>query len=357
MKNTLFLDATFSPELLENEETNKDESRNSIYLRFTTTAAANQKLQITVRSSVYEIPVASSTSYNYELLGQFWTAGGVTSVRITNDGFTSDYVYFTFPEIISSDAALQETEDNSREFYLQGKNEDVLEIKSATASYRNGIEYNITSLTRFVQFVFASRAETATGLLTMTATITCSGISAETFMRFHIRVNLIFDEIFIPTQTVKNGTYIVTLTYPVENIAQSDRNSIDIYLEMDEGNAQILQGAAIATLTGAGVVPSDKFIGLIELLDITTPFALTGDTPLMAEATEAIQTNLQIPVGANLSDTTAVLPISEPPISSSINEAMTIVGYGSAEERTLEDGETIRVTENGVDVRYTEQES
>lgn len=357
MKNTLFLDADFRPELLENEETTESETRNTIWLRFTTSDAANQKLQITMRSTLYEIPIAASTEHNYQLVGQFWPAGGVTSIRLTNDDFTSEYIYITFPDIISTDAALQEIEDGNQEYYLQGKTDDALEIKSATASYRTGRDYYIDSLTRFVQFVFASRAQQATGLLTLTATITCSGITDTAKMRFHIRTNLIFDEVFIPTQDVKNGTYIVTICYPVENIAQSDRNSVDVYLEMSEGLAEIKQGEAIATLTGAGVVTSDKFIGLIELIDITQRFAIQDGDLTIEPATESIQAATQIPVGGSFTEQVAEINLPEISITDTMTDTVRIVYYGGALERVLEDGETERTTEGGADIRYTEQES
>lgn len=357
MKNTLFLDDTFTPELLENEEALADETRNTIWLRFTTSAATNQKLQITMRSTLYDIPIASSREYDYQLVGQFWPAGGVTSIRLTNDEFTSEYIYITFPDIISTDAALQEVEDGNQEYYLQGKTDDALEIKSATASYRTGRDYYIDTLTRFVQFVFASRASQATGLLTLTATITCSGITDTAKMRFHIRTNLIFDEVFIPTQDVKNGTYIVTICYPVENIAQSDRNSVDVYLEMSEGIAEIKQGEAIATLTGAGVVTSDKFIGLIELIDLTQRFAIFDGDLTIEPATESIQAATQIPVGGSFTEQLAEINLPEISVTDTMTDTVRIVNYGAALERVLEDGTTERTTEGGTDYRYTEQES
>lgn len=357
MKNTLFFDDDFLPELLENEETTADETRNTIWFRFTTSAATNQKLQITVRSTLYEIPIASSTAYNYQLVGQFWPAGGITSVRLTNDEFTSEYIYITFPDIISTDAALQQTEDGSAEYYLQGKTDDAFEIKSATASYRTGRDYYIDTLTRFVQFVFASRTQQATGLLTLTATITCSGITDTAKMRFHIRTNLVFDEVFIPTQDVKNGTYIVTICYPVENIAQSDRNSVDVYLEMSDGLAEIKQGEAIATLTGAGVVPSEKFIGLIELIDITQLFTIPDGDLTIEPATESITPTTQVPIGDMFSETVAEIALPEISITDMMTDTVRIVNYGGSQERVLEDDETERVTEGGADYRYTEEET
>lgn len=355
MKNTLFFDEDFLPVLLKNEEADAQEMRNAIFLHFTTTAATNQKLQIVMRGAVYEVTLNSSTEYDYQLLGQFWATGNTTSIRITNDSFTSEYTFITFDEIISTDAALQEVEDEDRSYYLQGKEDKTIEFRSETASYRNGREYNITTLTRFVQFVFASKIAQATGLLTLTVTLNCSGITDEAIARFHIRVNLIMDEVFIPTQTVKNGSYIITICYPVDNVAQSDRNSIDVYLEMSEGNAQILQGAAVATLTGSGVVGSTKFTGLIECVDITNRFGVP-DEYTVETAEENIDFVVQVPVGADIGDDVPeIIAIPQITYIDDLADVVRVIDYEGAAQRILEDAETVRATEDG-DTRMTEDE-
>ena len=355
MKNTLFLDQEFNPVLLKNEEADAQDMRNAIFLHFTTTDATNQELQISLRGAVFTVELDPETEYNYQLLGLYWATGATTSIRLTNDDYTSDYVYITFDEIISTDAALQEVEDTPRSYYLQGKEEEALNFMSETASYRNGREYNITTLQRFVQFVFACKAQQATGLLTLTLTLICSGIDTEAQAVFHIRTNLIMDEVFTPTQTVKNGAYIISICYPVENIAQSDRNSIDVYLEMSDGSAQILQGAAIATLTGSGILGSSKFTGLIECQDITQRFIIPEEITCES-AEEEIQIATQIPTCATLEDEIpATLTIPQIALVDILNDAVRIVGYGGAEPRTLEDAETIRTTETG-DTRMTEEE-
>ena len=355
MKNTLFFDADFVPELLENEEAATDELRNAIFLHFTTSAALNQKLQITVRGALFEIALDAETEYDYQVNGIYWATGGTTSFRLVNDDGASEYTYINFPEIITVDAALQEEDVENNLYYLQGKEDKTIEFRSETASYTNGREYNITTLTRFVQFVFASKVAQATGLLTLTLTLNCSGITDEATARFHIRVNLIMDEVFIPTQTVKNGSYIITICYPVENIAQSDRNSIDVYLEMSEGVGQILQGGAVATLTGSGVLGSSKFTGLIECIDLTQAFAIS-DSIIVEGVTESLQIGSQLPVGATLADEIpAILEIQAPTLVDSLTDRARVVNYAGAAQRLLEDEETNRTTEDG-DIRMTEEE-
>ena len=355
MKNTLFFDDTFTPELLENEETVANETRNTIWLHFTTSDATNQKLQITVRSALYEIDLTAETEYNYQLIGQFWATGNVTSIRLVNDGFTSEYIYITFPEILSTDAALQEVDGGNREYQLLGKTSEALDLKADTAVYRNLREYNITTLTRIVQFVFACTQARTNALLTLTLTVTFTGITTETLVKFHLRTNLIMDEIFIPTQTVKNGSYIITICYPVENVSQSDRNQVDVYMEVGEGNAQILQENAIATLTGAGVQGSSKFTGLIECIDITNRFEIADGLTVIAPA-ESINISKQIPVGDDLTDTVTELSIAELPITDTMTDTVRIINYELDKQRVLEDGTTERVTEDAADYRYTERE-
>ncbi len=205
-----------------------------------------------------------------------------------------------------------------------------------------------------MQFVFASKVAQATGLLTLTLTLNCSGITDEATARFHIRVNLIMDEVFIPTQTVKNGSYIITICYPVENIAQSDRNSIDVYLEMSEGVGQILQGGAVATLTGSGVLGSSKFTGLIECIDLTHAFTIPDTIEVEAPA-ETLNIASQQPVGATLSAAVPLFNLPELQLIGNLVDAARVVNYEMAAQRLLEDGETNRVTEDG-DARMTEEE-
>lgn len=342
------------PVLLKNEEADAQEMRNAIFLHFTTTSATNPALQITTNGGLYEIDLQPNTEYNFQLAGVYWAAGGTTALQIVDDSGSSEKTYINFPEIITVDAALQEEDAENRVYYLQGKEEQEIEFKSETASYRNGREYNITTLQRFVQFVYASKAQQATGLLTLTVTLNCSGISTEATARFHIRVNLIMDEIFIPTQTVKNGSYIICICYPVEGIAQSDRNTIDIYLEMSDGNAQILQGAAVATLTGTGIVGSNKFTGLIEVQDITTLFEIPEpeDTEEVLEIVQALSGH---PVGGTFSETVPKLAIQSPPISDNLTDRARVVNYELAAARVLEGDTDSRVTQDG-DTRMTEEE-
>lgn len=354
MKNTLFFDADFVPELLENEEAATDELRNAIFLHFTTSDALNQKLQIVVRAALFEVDLEPETEYSYQLAGIYWATGGTTSLRLVNDDGASEYTYINFPEILTVDAALQEEDVDNRLYYLQGKEDKTIEFRSETASYTNGREYNITTLQRFVQFVFASKVAQATGLLTLTLTLNCSGITDEATARFHIRVNLIMDEVFTPTQTVKNGSYIITICYPVDNIAQSDRNSIDVYLEMCEGVGQILQGGAVATLTGSGVVGSTKFTGLIECYDISTGFSVP-EQENTDEIVESIQIGSSVPVGGSFSETVPTLAIQSPPLVDSLVDSARVVNYAPAAARLLEDEVDNRVTEDG-DTRMTEEE-
>lgn len=294
MKNTLFFDENFAPVLLKNEEADAVGMRNAIFLHFTTTASASQKLKITVRSQLTEIALSPSTEYNFQLTGEYWASGSTTSLQITNADLESGLTYISFPEIISIDAALQEQDVDNREYYLQGKQSEIDEIKTTLLIYKNGGEYNITSLQKIVEFFFLSRNDNSSALLTLTLTVICTSITDTAEIEFQFRVNSVFDLVFKPTETVENNKYIVTLTYPVEGISSSLNNHVEIYMKMSDGNAQILQGGAIATLTATGIASaSEQWNGLIDIVEritnVIVPEAAIAVVPLTESATAETQ--------------------------------------------------------------------
>ena len=123
---------------------------------------------------------------------------------------------------------------------------------------------------------------------------------------------------------------------------------------MSEGVGQILQGGAVATLTGSGVIGSSKFTGLIECYDFSELLSIPDEIEVV-EPDEVIQITPQVPVGANLSATVQVFTLPNVQLIGTIADAARVVNYELAAQRLLEDGETNRVTEDG-DVRMTEEE-
>lgn len=355
MRNSIHFDETFTPELLINEESTAA-LRNSIWLVFKTGPASNPVLEITVRTTPYTVELQPDTEYNYQLPGLYWAAGGNTSIRLVSAAFTSEYIYLRFPEIISSDAALcEDSEASGSVYFMQGKDDPLGELKSETISQANSRDYYIGQLmTKIIEFTFAVRQANVSALLTFSATMTISGVTDEADAIFHIRVNRVFDEVFIPTHTVKNRKYLMTFCYPVENLSQSDHNQIDIYLELTDGTAEIIEGSAIATLTASSIATSSGFSGEIECIDITEAFNIP-EIDSVIPPSESLQFMDQVPIGASLSDTAEQLTLGNILYSETLNDFVRIINYEDAAVRVLEDGEDVRITEDG-DIRMTEEE-
>lgn len=355
MRNSIHFDETFTPELLINEESTAA-LRNSIWLVFETGPAENPVLEITVRTTAYTVELEPDTTYNYQLPGLYWAAGGTTSIRFVSGALVSDYVYLQFPEIISTDAALcEDSETIGNRYFMQGKDDPLGELKSETISQANSRDYYIGHLmTKIIEFIFGVRQASVSALLTFSITMTVSGVTDEADAIFHIRVNRVFDEVFIPTHTVKNRKYLMTFCYPVANLSQSDHNQIDIYLELTDGTAEIIEGSAIATLTASSIAAGSGFTGEIECLDITEESEIPEITTVTT-ATETLQISKQIPIGPDLSDTAEILMIPETAYTEQLTDAVRIINHGGAAVRVLEDETDIRYTEDG-DLRMTEEE-
>ena len=293
MKNTLFFDDSFTPVLLENEEADVGEQQNTIYLRFRTSAEENQRLHITVRYAEYDEQLEPETEYNYQLAGEYWASGAATLIQLLNDNFISQNTQLTFPDIISTDAALLEDGEFANAFYMQGKEEKDEELRQQVIVYTNGREYNIQpsaqDMQRIAQLVFSAALRGTNALLVITVILTASEIEDTADLAMHFRVNRVFDEIYIPEQTVRNGKYIITVNYPILNIAQGDRNQVDIYMTTTAGNIQIEQGKCKATITASSITTSDAFTGELEVLELLEPTDLAESGLTLVPILETIE--------------------------------------------------------------------
>lgn len=275
MKNTIFFNDTFTPILLENEETDSGELQNEIYLRFRTSSSQNQRLHITVRYAEYDEQLEPSTDYNFMLAGEYWAAGGVTLIQLLNDDFLSQNTQITFPDIISTDAALLEDSEFVNAYYMQGKEEKDEELRQQVIVYTNGREYNIqpsgSDMQKIAELVFSAALRGTNALLVITVIFTASDIEDTGDVEMHFRVNRVFDEMYIPIQTVRNGKYVITVNYPIMNIAQGDRNQVDVFLMTSAGNIRIEQGRCKATITASSISVSEAFTGDLEVLELLAP--------------------------------------------------------------------------------------
>lgn len=278
MKNTLFFDDSFNPILLENEESDAGEQQNTIFLKFRTSDSANQRLHITVRYAEYDEQLEPETDYNFQLAGEYWASGAATLIQLRNDDFLSQNTQITFPDVISTDAALSEDGEFVNAYYMQGKEEKDEELRQQVIVYTNGREYNIQpsaqDMQRIAQLVFSAALRGTNAILVITVILTASEIEETADLEMHFRVNRVFDVVYIPAQTVQNGKYTITVNYPILNIAQGDRNQVDIYLTTTAGNIQIEQGKCKATITASSITTSDAFTGEIEILELLEPTEL-----------------------------------------------------------------------------------
>lgn len=293
MKNTLFFDDSFTPILLENEETDSGELQNEIYLRFRTSSSQNQRLHITVRYAEYDEQLEPETDYNFLLAGEYWASGAATLIQLRNDDFISQNTQLTFPDIISTDAALLEDGELVNAFYMQGKEEKDEELRQQVIVYTNGREYNIQpsaqDMQRIAQLVFSAALRGTNALLVITVILTASEIEDTADLAMHFRVNRVFDAVYIPEQTVRDGKYIITVNYPILNIAQGDRNQVDIYMTTTAGNIQIEQGKCKATITASSITTSDAFTGELEVLELLEPTDLAENGLTLVPILETIE--------------------------------------------------------------------
>lgn len=266
MKNIISFSEEFIPILLINEEAT-EAPLNTIYLEFQTGPADNPRLEIYVGPTRYVETLEKNTEYEWLLPGNYWANGAATNIRLIDDDGQSIQTTITFPALLSTDAAL--LQEDETHFYLQGQKLVETELKTQVVVYTNTREYDITSndiLTRIIQIVFSSSLRNAQAIFNATINIIVSDVTDSAVVSLRISANRVMNEVFIPAQTVTNGRYILTISYPVVEIAQNDQNQIDIYLETTDGTITIEQGQILASVTASGISKGEGFNGQLEIM-------------------------------------------------------------------------------------------
>lgn len=266
MKNIISFSEDFTPILLINEEA-IEAPLNTIYLDFQTGPADNPRLEIYVGPTRYVESLEKNTKYDWLLPGNYWANGAATNIRLIDDDGQSIQTTITFPAVLSTDAALQQEDETH--FYLQGQKLVETELKTQVVVYTNTREYDITSndiLTRIIQIIFSSSLRNAQAIFNATINIIVSDVTDSAVVSLRISANRVMNEVFIPAQTVTNGRYILTISYPVVEIAQNDQNQIDIYLETTDGTITIEQGQILASVTASGISKGEGFNGQLEIM-------------------------------------------------------------------------------------------
>lgn len=94
---------------------------------------------------------------------------------------------------------------------------------------------------------------------------------------------------FIPTQTLHDGSYILTLFYPISTIEENTSNYFTMALSITGGTATIGEGKIKATISGQGLVSGvADWNGRIKLEEVFTPYSIAFFEPIMKELTESV---------------------------------------------------------------------
>ena len=274
MKNIIFFDSGLGFELLENQEANA----NSIWLYFKTSEADNQVLHISKGFYEYEFELDSDTEQEFELESRFWAEDGDTRIWLTNDDLESPGIAIHFPEQIRTDAAVEQTDLAT--FFLQPARDEAEELRAQAIATTNTRDYEIGSALRqkILELAWVTSKEGTTGIYNATILLQVTGVEegTEEIAEITIRYNNVDDELFIPRQTVHNGRFILTISYPILQMQQNAPNVLSLYIKLSGGTATIPQQNAKASIFASGLLDTNKFTGEIERADVVPIIPIGG---------------------------------------------------------------------------------
>lgn len=94
---------------------------------------------------------------------------------------------------------------------------------------------------------------------------------------------------FIPTQTLHDGSYILTLFYPISTIEENTSNYFTMALSITGGTATIGEGKIKATISGQGLVSGvADWNGRIKLEEVFTPYSIAFFESVLKPLTETV---------------------------------------------------------------------
>lgn len=317
MQNTIYFNSRFEAELLENEEN----SLNSIHIAITTDANENQALDVRVGGRVYTFEIESSEAVDFELEDDYWAVGGDTEVRLTNDAYTSEWITITFPELLTTDATLYESEPGV--YILQGQEgKDLSQYKTQIIRYTNTRGFNI-SLTpiRVISIDFTCNAQNVSALFSATINFEAQDIEDTAVITARVILNRITDEYFIPEQTVKNGRHVLTITYPIDQVAAFSSNNISVSLNIDHGTIEIEQLQILASVLASGLLESHRWNGYIDIEEEVELFTIPELEP--TAAVETISVTVASPASITITETEKTASIHEVEHNETIEEFVT----------------------------------
>lgn len=319
MKNIIYFNGNMEPVLLVNEEA----ELNSIYIDIETSAATNQILQIGLGSNVYSYSIPSSTSVDFQLQDALWAIDGSTRFRLVNDEATSEWFTIDFPETISTDASLYE--ETSTSYAMQGQtSQQESTVETRLVVYTNERGYSIDDIqTKIIMISFLVTKSDTKALFNATISLEVTGVTDTATLTFQFMKNLIRDTIFLPAQTVKNGKYIITLSYPISDLAANVAHALSVFLSIDEGTVEIAQQQIQASILASGLASTNAFTGIIDIEDSTGDFTFAQITKDSA-GVDSVTITTQRPTAIITTETAGEFELSEITFTEQPEEAILI---------------------------------
>jgi len=185
---------------------------------------------------------------------------------------------------------------------ITGLMNQVVENKTVVYDFTNVAPYNIgSSETEIVFLDYVAKESTsamflAEILLNVTAeeairdiagvAISADGTEESVTYRFtdkqHPLLTVIYSingvevETFYPKQTLHEGSYILTLFYPITSVQENSSNTLTVSLSISGGTATIGEGKIKATISGQGLVSGiADWNGRIKLEEVFSPYAIS----------------------------------------------------------------------------------
>lgn len=298
MKNCLYFDCEYCTGLLCSEE---DDS-NSISIVITPDSA-DQKLEVKAgsKTTTYDLTVGEKNCI--PIPDELWNLGGETLFRFCKGSQSYEWYTITFPDDISTQVML--CEDGERRYKVCGpeSDEDMSQYEIAIITYRNMVAYTIEKNEKKIAVLgYTSKDKETAALFTVTIALTASGISETAQLKFRLLINKQYDDFFIPIQTIRNGPNIVTITYPVQDIAANSANKLYLYASVNEGSVYIEQQALRATLFTQGLMKNNEWDGMIEIEEEFKPITI-GDSISLRTMSDNVTASADFPTTRGITET------------------------------------------------------
>jgi hypothetical protein len=159
-----------------------------------------------------------------------------------------------------------------------------------------------------------------------------------------------------PEETYIDGKHVLHLMYIMPLSANITVN-FRLYLQMDGGSAFIDRRGVWVYAGGYGVVGDGKWDGTIDIEEEPEPIPITE--PDYTTTTESVDIDIAEVAGDEYEDDAEEITLIEPTTYGGATEAVTLMRFNTAYERTTEEGDS-RITESEdgatITARYTEEE-